>query len=215
MLDALGLNNNSLDAINAQIVTVGQQLAEALGNLNIAQSNPNYGGTTNSGYVSWEDKILAEKTASLNRGEFLQPGAPTSWTEEQTMEAIIREYGSIRNWYDLIGHPIEGFAFGGITPRNRPFLVGEKGPELMMSPQQYGVLNNQATRQLMMMPAVGTDGGATAIIAQLRENNAELKEQNRILHAMLLENQGTRKNTANTADSVENMVRTGVRTRQQ
>lgn len=67
----------------------------------------------------------------------------------------------------------------------------------------------------MMMPAVGTDGGATAIIAQLRENNAELKEQNRILYAMLLENQGTRKNTANTADSVENMVRTGVRARQQ
>ena len=215
MLDALGLNNSSLDAINAQIVTVGQQLAAALGNLNIAQSNPNYGGTTSGGgYISWEDKILAEKTASLNRGEFLQPGAPTSWTAEQAKQAMIDTYGSVKNWYEAIGK-VEGFASGGLTPRNTPFLVGEKGPELMMSPQQYGVLNNQATRQLMMMPAVGTDGGATAIIAQLRENNAELKEQNRILYAMLLENQGTRKNTANTADSVENMVRTGVRARQQ
>ena len=215
MLDALGLNNSSLDAINAQIESVGQQLAEALGNLNIAQSNPNYGGTTSGGgYVSWEDKILAEKTASLNRGEFLQPGAPTSWTAEQAKQAMIDTYGSVKNWYEAIGK-VEGFASGGLTPRNTPFLVGEKGPELMMSPQQYGVLNNQATRQLMMMPAVGTDGGTTAIIAQLRENNAELKEQNRILYAMLLENQGTRKNTANTADSVENMVRTGVRARQQ
>lgn len=69
MLDALGYNNNSLDAINAQIVTVGNQLAKALGNLNAAQSNPNYGGTTSGGgYVSWEDKLLQKKADALNEG---------------------------------------------------------------------------------------------------------------------------------------------------
>lgn len=216
MLDALGLNNSSLDAINAQIVTVGQQLAEALGNLNIAQSNPNYGGATSGGgFVSWQDKLLQEKADALNAGQTLAPGQTAGgWTPEKVLDAIKENGWTVSEWYEKFGKP-EGFASGGITPRNTPFLVGEKGPELMMSPQQYGVLNNQATRQLMMMPAVGTDGGATAIIAQLRENNAELKEQNRILYAMLLENQGTRKNTANTADSVENMVRTGVRARQQ
>ena len=216
MLDALGLNNSSLDAINAQIVTVGQQLAEALGNLNIAQSNPNYGGTTSGGgFVSWQDKLLQEKADALNAGQTLAPGQTAGgWTPEKVLDAIKENGWTVSEWYEKFGKP-EGFASGGITPRNRPFWVGEEGPELMMSPQQYGVLNTRDSHQLMMMPAVGTDGGATAIIAQLRENNAELKEQNRILYAMLLENQGTRKNTANTADSVENMVRTGVRARQQ
>ena len=126
---------------------------------------------------------------------------------------------TISEWYEKFGKA-EGFASGGITPRNKPFWVGEEGPELMMSPYQHGVLSSQDSRQLMMMPAmmmpaVGTDGGATAIIAELRESNTELKEQNRILKSLLLESQSTRKHTAQTADSVENMVRTGVRTRQQ
>lgn len=216
MLDALGLNNSSLDAINAQIVTVGQQLAEALGNLNIAQSNPNYGGTTSGGgFVSWQDKLLQEKADALNAGQTLAPGQTAGgWTPDKVLDAIEENGWTFPEWYEKFGK-LEGFAAGGLTPRNTPFLVGEKGPELMMSPQQYGVLNNQSTRQLMMMPSVGTDGGATAIIAQLRENNAELKDQNRILKSLLLESQSTRKNTAQTADSVENMVRTGVRTRQQ
>lgn len=216
MLDALGLNNSSLDAINAQIVTVGQQLAEALGNLNIAQSNPNYGGTTSSGgYVSWQDKLLQEKADALNAGQTLAPGQTAGgWTPDRVLDAIKENGMTVSEWYEKFGKA-EGFASGGITPRNKPFWVGEEGPELMMSPYQYGVLSSQDSRQLMMMPAVGTDGGATAIIAQLRENNAELKEQNRILTSLLLESQSTRKHTAQTADSVENMVRTGVRTRQQ
>ena len=215
MLDALGLNNSSLDAINAQIVTVGQQLAEALGNLNIAQSNPNYGGTTSGGgFVSWQDKLLQEKADALNAGNTLAPGQTAGgWTPDKVLSAIKENGWTVSEWYEKFGK-LEGFASGGITPRNRPFWVGEEGPELMMSPQQYGVLNTRDSHQLMMMPA-GTDGGATAIIAQLRENNAELKEQNRILKSLLLESQSTRKNTAQTADSVENMVRTGVRARQQ
>lgn len=216
MLDALGYNNNSLDAINAQIVTVGNQLAKALGNLNAAQSNPNYGGTTSGGgYVSWEDKLLQEKADALNAGQTLAPGQTAGgWTPDRVLDAIKENGMTVSEWYEKFGKA-EGFASGGITPRNKPFWVGEEGPELMMSPYQYGVLSSQDSRQLMMMPAVGTDGGATAIIAQLRENNAELKEQNRILKSLLLESQSTRKHTAQTADSVENMVRTGVRTRQQ
>lgn len=221
MLDALGLNNSSLDAINAQIVTVGQQLAEALGNLNIAQSNPNYGGTTSGGgFVSWQDKLLQEKADALNAGQTLAPGQTAGgWTPDRVLDAIKENGMTISEWYEKFGKA-EGFASGGITPRNKPFWVGEEGPELMMSPYQHGVLSSQDSRQLMMMPAmmmpaVGTDGGATAIIAELRESNTELKEQNRILKSLLLESQSTRKHTAQTADSVENMVRTGVRTRQQ
>lgn len=221
MLDALGINNSSLDAINAQIVTVGQQLAEALGNLNIAQSNPNYGGTTSGGgFVSWQDKLLQEKADALNAGQTLAPGQTAGgWTPDRVLDAIKENGMTISEWYEKFGKA-EGFASGGITPRNKPFWVGEEGPELMMSPYQHGVLSSQDSRQLMMMPAmmmpaVGTDGGATAIIAELRESNTELKEQNRILKSLLLESQSTRKHTAQTADSVENMVRTGVRTRQQ
>ena len=216
MLDALGLNNNSLEAINAQITAVEQQLADALDALKAAQSNANYGGTTSSGgYVSWQDKLLQEKADALNTGQTLAPGQTAGgWTPDRVLDAIKENGMTVSEWYEKFGKA-EGFASGGITPRNKPFWVGEEGPELMMSPYQYGVLSSQDSRQLMMMPAVGTDGGATAIIAQLRENNAELKEQNRILTSLLLESQSTRKHTAQTADSVENMVRTGVRTRQQ
>jgi hypothetical protein len=35
-----------------------------------------------------------------------------------------------------------GFADGGITPANQPFLVGERGPELMMTPRPMQVVPN-------------------------------------------------------------------------
>ena len=102
MLDALELNNGSLDAINAQIAAVEKQLAKAIGTLDAAQSDPNY-----SGYVSWEDKILAEKTASLNRGEFLRPGDSTNWTPERVRQEMIDAYGSVLNWYKQVGNAPE------------------------------------------------------------------------------------------------------------
>ena len=61
---------------------------------------------------------------------------------------MVKYYGSVANWYTKKGKS-EGFATGGITPRNMPFWVGERGPELLMSPQSYGVLNNRDSIDLM------------------------------------------------------------------
>lgn len=195
MLDALGYNNNSLDAINAQIVTVGNQLAKALGNLNAAQSNPNYGGTTSGGgYVSWEDKLLQKKADALNAGQTLAPGQTAGgWTPEKVLDAIKENGWTVADWYNYHGKA-EGFAAGGLTPLNEMFSVGEAGKEYMLSPSQYVVLNNSMTRKLdemqtlyrqtrqpvidyrlMQMPVMGTDGDATAEIVKLREEVSELK----------------------------------------
>lgn len=195
MLDALGYNNNSLDAINAQIVTVGNQLAKALGNLNAAQSNPNYGGTTSGGgYVSWEDKLLQEKADALNAGQTLAPGQTAGgWTPDKVLSAIKENGWTVADWYNYHGKA-EGFAAGGLTPLNEMFSVGEAGKEYMLSPYQYVVLNNSMTRKLdemqtlyrqtrqpvidyrlMQMPVMGTDGDATAEIVKLREEVSELK----------------------------------------
>ena len=195
MLDALGYNNNSLDAINAQIVTVGNQLAKALGNLNAAQSNPNYGGTTSGGgYVSWQDKLLQEKADALNAGQTLAPGQTAGgWTPDKVLDAIKENGWTVADWYNYHGKA-EGFAAGGLTPLNEMFSVGEAGKEYMLSPSQYVVLNNSMTRKLdemqtlyrqtrqpvidyrlMQMPVMGTDGDATAEIVKLREEVSELK----------------------------------------
>nr|WP_294512657.1 hypothetical protein [uncultured Bilophila sp.] len=193
MLDALELNNGSLDAINAQIAAVEKQLAKAIGTLDAAQSDPNY-----SGYVSWEDKILAEKTASLNRGEFLRPGDSTNWTPERVRQEMIDAYGSVLNWYKQVGKPVEGFATGGLTPRNEFFKVGEHGEEYMLSPCQYVVLNSNLTRKLdnmqaisgqirqptidyriMQMPA--TDGDIRALLVRLVDEVRNLRSENQQL----------------------------------
>lgn len=195
MLDALGYNNNSLDAINAQIVTVGNQLAKALGNLNAAQSNPNYGGTTSGGgYVSWEDKLLQKKADALNAGQTLAPGQTAGgWTPEKVLDAIKENGWTVTDWYNYHGKA-EGFAAGGLTPLNEMFSVGEAGKEYILSPSQYVVLNNSMTRKLdemqtlyrqtrqpvidyrlMQMPVMGTDGDVTAEIVKLREEVSELK----------------------------------------
>ena len=220
-LAALQEQTLTLAEIDAQIAELKPILEAALAAKNAAQNAATSagvsGGSSGGSSQKTMSQILSEKVESLNRGEFIDKNfgiGAGGWNVQNTVDAMVSQYGSVQEWYKQAGK-YEGFASGGLTPRNTPFLVGEKGPELMMSPQQYGVLSNSATRQLMVMPAAGTDGGATAIIVQLRESNAELKEQNRLLHSLLLESQSTRKNTANVADSVENMVRTGVRTRQQ
>lgn len=41
------------------------------------------------------------------------------------------------------------YADGGITPANELFLVGEEGPELLMSPKQWGVLDNKQTNAIL------------------------------------------------------------------
>ncbi len=208
MLEALGVSNTSLEAINAQIATVGKQLADALANLKIAQSSPSYSGpTTSSGgssggsAMSWKDRILSEKVASLNRGEYIDTSfgiLAGSWNAANTEKAMIDTYGSVESWYAHAGKA-EGFASGGLTPINEPFRVGEQGEEYLLSPAQYVALNAGMTRKLdelhgisrrverpmsdyrlVTLPAAGTDG-------DVRAENAKLKEEARGLRKDLKE----------------------------
>lgn len=92
-----------------------------------------------------ESDLLNAKVASLNKQKYQ---GRSNWTAAQAKAEMVKSYGSVAGWYIKKGRS-EGFATGGITPRNMPFWVGERGPELMMSPQSYGVLNNRDSMNLM------------------------------------------------------------------
>lgn len=122
------------------------------------------GGVSGGGGSSggWSD-ILREKADAMNRGETLADGqAAGGWTADKVLEAIHDEGMTVQEWYDRHGK-IEGFASGGITPVGKPFWVGENGPELMMSPRQYGVLSNPASMALMDTPVIDSRSIITAI----------------------------------------------------
>lgn len=93
-----------------------------------------------------------------------------------------------------------------------PFLAGENGPELIIADGPTHVSTAEVTRRLLSEPAVGTDGDARTM-ALLQEQNRRLELQNIILEQLLQEAKNTRQNTADTADSIETIVRTGISTR--
>lgn len=125
----------------------------------VSSNNTTVSGTVSGG---WSD-ILREKAAALNRSETLAPGQTAGgWTADKVLEAIHNEGMTVSEWYKNFGKA-EGFASGGITPANRPFWVGENGPELMMSPRQYGVLSNPASMALMDRPVMDSRSIITAI----------------------------------------------------
>ena len=92
-----------------------------------------------------EADLLEAKVKKLNSDKYL---GRSDWTAAKAKAEMVKYYGSVANWYTKKGKS-EGFATGGITPRNMPFWVGERGPELLMSPQSYGVLNNKDSMDLM------------------------------------------------------------------
>lgn len=119
-------------------------------------------GGVSGGGSAW-DSILQEKADALNRGETLSPGQTAGgWTADKVLDQIHQDGMTIEEWYDRFGKP-EGFASGGITPVGKPFWVGENGPELMMSPRQYGVLSNPASMALMDRPVMDSRSIITAI----------------------------------------------------
>ena len=88
---------------------------------------------------------------------------------------MIKNAGSVEEWYKKFGKA-EGFASGGVTPIGEAFWVGESGPELMMSPQSYGVLSNKDSIDLMR---AGYYGAAAA------EDDSLIRETNNILRQAL------------------------------
>lgn len=107
---------------------------------------------------------------------------------------------------------VKGYATGGSPLMHTPFLAGENGPELIIADGPTHVSTAEVTRRLLSEPAVGTDGDAR-MMALLQEQNRRLELQNIILEQLLQEAKNTRQNTADTADSIETIVRTGISTR--
>lgn len=178
-LDALATQQATLEEIDAQIAAVGKELADAIKTLKIAQSNPNYnpgssvGGSSANAYQTWEDRLLAEKVASLNRGEYIDPSfgiSAGSWNVSNTKQAMIDRYGSVEEWYRQVGK-IEGFAVGGLAMPGWA-IVGERGPELVNFSTPGRVYTAEQTQRMLAQPAYGTDGGASAQLAWMRERIA-------------------------------------------
>ena len=95
-------------------------------------------------------------------------------------QAIADSGYNTASWYEAFGRN-EGFATGGITPVNEPFWVGENGPELMMSPKQWGILSNQDSVALMDKihpsgPAWEGWSGMSVLIGELREIRGYLRQ---------------------------------------
>ena len=129
------------------------------------------GGNASGGVSSWES-ILQNKADALNRGETLSPGQVAGgWTADKVADAIKAEGMTVEEWYDRFGK-LEGFASGGITPVNRPFWVGENGPELVVSPRQYGVLSNEQSMNLIRNEDEDGDGHTVASV--IREGQRQM-----------------------------------------
>lgn len=91
------------------------------------------------------DNAVMKKWREVNAAN---TGGKSDWTIAEVERMIINANGSVENWYNTKGKA-QGYASGGITPANAPFWVGEKGPELMMSPRSWGVVSHEASEALM------------------------------------------------------------------
>ena len=132
--------------------------------------------TTSTKYKTDLDLLIA-KAAAMNKAK--QSGK-TNWNAKTAYDEIHKimkkstAQASLSAWYTQSGKK-EGFKHGGITPRNEAFWVGEEGPELVMSPQSYGVLSNQDSIDLMR----------TRLMAPSVEDDSLIRETNNILRQAL------------------------------
>lgn len=180
-LSALGSQNATLASINAQIAGLKGALSgldSAKGNYQSAldkvnEIKPNT-GIYGSNYLTEYD-LLSAKVASLNRGEYIDPGfgiPAGGWTVANARQAMIDTFGSVSEWYKNAGK-IEGFAKGGLA--SGWGIAGEYGPELIDFSTPGRVYTAEQTRQILTPPAVGTDRSLVAEIVKLREEVSELK----------------------------------------
>ena len=117
------------------------------------------------------DALLAAKTESLNRGEHIAAGAPSSgWSPSSAQAAMIAECGSVEAWYAMYGKA-EGFAVGGLAMPGWA-IVGERGPELVNFSTPGRVYTAEQTQRMLAQPAYGTDGSSAASFVWMRERIA-------------------------------------------
>ena len=97
--------------------------------------------------------------SGLTYSTSLQPtGTGWGWTFSDIDKSLQKAGLTLEQWYTQIGKA-RGIASGGLTPRDEPFWVGENGPELMMSPRQYGVLSNPESMALASGLETGLETG--------------------------------------------------------
>ena len=97
--------------------------------------------------------------SGLTYSTSLQPtGTGWGWTFSDIDKSLQKAGLTLEQWYTQIGKA-RGFASGGLTPRDEPFWVGENGPELMMSPRQYGVLSHPESMALASGLESGLESG--------------------------------------------------------
>lgn len=117
-------------------------------------------------HYATERELLQAKADAMNRGETLAAGQTAGgWTADKVLDAIHDAGMTPGTWLDRYGRA-EGFAKGGITPRHVPFWVGEEGPELVVAPQSFGVINHRASMALAAGRGADVDGGSLATVVQ-------------------------------------------------
>lgn len=133
--------------------------------------------TTSTKYTS-DYNLLVAKANDMNRGINLGKGQTAGGWTAKKVEDYIKSLGySVAQWYTKWGKS-EGYVKGGVTPKNKAYWVGENGPELLMSPNNYGILNNRDSIELMRAGY----GGATY---NMDSDNTEVRESNNILRQLL------------------------------
>lgn len=126
-------------------------------------------------YYATENALLRAKAESMRGNYDGLPDGYSYWSMAAIRAAIADSgLGSVQNWYEQFGRA-EGFASGGITPINKPFWVGEQGPELMMSPRSWGVLDAQTSAGIAFGGAVSDDYNIQTL-KELREIKNYLKQ---------------------------------------
>lgn len=169
-----GRKNWTPSEVAKAIAEAGMTIDEWYKRYGLQEGIGDYGKRPSNAFPSdpWRS-ILEAKAASLNRGENLEGTKWTAggWTADKVEAAIKAEGMTVSEWYKKFGKA-EGFATGGITPVNKPFWVGENGPELVVSPRQYGVLSNEQSLGLMR----GSEPRSTdvTIASMIREGQKQL-----------------------------------------
>jgi hypothetical protein len=215
-----------LSVINSSIVTMTTTLAtqlatlQSIGSVNYPSGatgstsapvvSKNIYGSSSSSVVSgptWEESLLQAKATAMNAGHALAPGQTAGgWNASKVLTAIHDAGLTVAGWYDKFGKT-EGFATGGITPRNTPFWVGENGPELMMSPRQYGVLNNSDSLELTSGRNTDKGGTTDALVVIIK---GLLEKMNVVLSDISSNTRSTAVNTKRSANADDQRVMFGV-----
>lgn len=116
----------------------------------------------------------ANKTSATSASTSSASKAPTAGTATtiniagHTVSGTATGKGSVNvKASDILAIFNNKYADGGIAPANRMFLVGEEGPEVLMSPKQWGVLDNESTKKLL-----GQEEPVMPIVMQQSDNDA-------------------------------------------